>query len=110
LTPAEKIELALDSGAILGTWVWDVVADRFTADQRFARTFALDPTACREGLRIGAITNSIHQDDRGRVEGLIAEVCSATFWMRSLRRSEALFWRSRLSDDCRGATRMQAVN
>lgn len=74
MTPAEKIELALDSGAILGTWVWDVVADRFTADQRFARTFALDPTACREGLRIGAITNSIHQDDRGRVEGVIAEV------------------------------------
>jgi PAS domain S-box-containing protein len=73
-TSAEQIELALDSGSILGAWVWDVVADRVRADQRFARTFALDPEACREGLPFLAVTGAIHAEDRPRVERLVAEV------------------------------------
>ena len=40
-------QLALDAGAIIGTWIWDVRHDRFTADDRFACSFGLDPEACR---------------------------------------------------------------
>ena len=76
-TPAEQIELALDSGAILGTWVWEIGFDRVIADQRFARTFALDSTICREGLPLGAITKSIHPDDLPDVERRIADVGAA---------------------------------
>jgi PAS domain S-box-containing protein len=70
---AERIQLALDSGAILGTFVWDVAADRFTADERFARTFGLDPDLCRAGVRLGDVTTVIHPEDWPRTERLIAE-------------------------------------
>jgi PAS domain S-box-containing protein len=75
-TAAERIELALDSGAILGTWVWDVVSDRVTADERFARSFGLDAALCERGLPLTAVTASIHDEDRPRVEGLIADALS----------------------------------
>jgi hypothetical protein len=72
--PAEQIELALDSGGILGTWVWEIGQDRFIADQRFARTFALDSRVCCEGVPLSVITKSIHADDLARVERAVAEV------------------------------------
>lgn len=70
---SERIELALNSGAVVGTWVWDLPRDNLTADERFARTFALDAAACREGLPIKVIAGSIHPDDWPRVETVIAE-------------------------------------
>ncbi|MDO9487284.1 MAG: PAS domain-containing protein, partial [Sphingomonadaceae bacterium] len=47
---AERVQLALDAGAIIGTWVWHVPGDSFTADERFAHTFGLDAATCRNGL------------------------------------------------------------
>ena len=44
----ERVELALEAGAIVGTWVWDIQADRFTGDDRFARTFSLSLPNCVE--------------------------------------------------------------
>ena len=44
---AERVQLALDAGAIVGTWVWDVETDQFTADERFARTFDLDAESAK---------------------------------------------------------------
>jgi PAS domain S-box-containing protein len=70
---AERIQLALDSGAIVGTFVWDIPADRFTADERFARTFGLDPELCRAGVKLGDVTTVIHPQDWPRTERLIAE-------------------------------------
>lgn len=70
---SERLQLALDSGVIAGTWVWDVPIDRFTADDRFARTFGLSPRQCQEGLPLGVVTASIHADDVLRVEMAIAE-------------------------------------
>ncbi|KAB7644820.1 PAS domain-containing sensor histidine kinase [Polymorphobacter fuscus] len=64
---AERIELALDAGAILGTWVWDVPGDRMVADDRFAMTFGLDPAECRNGLPLDLVTTTIHPDDQARV-------------------------------------------
>jgi PAS domain S-box-containing protein len=53
--------------------VWDVLHDRFTADERFARTFALSPDDLRTGLPIERVKTSIHPDDIDRVNALIAE-------------------------------------
>jgi PAS domain S-box-containing protein len=67
----ERLELALDSGAIQGTWVWDVPADRVTADDRFAHTFGLDPNECRTGFPIAKAVAAIHEDDRDAVRRAI---------------------------------------
>lgn len=70
---AERVELALDAGAILGTWVWDIPKDTFIADERFAAAFDLDPDLCRSGLPLEAVMTSIHDDDRQRVAAAIGE-------------------------------------
>lgn len=69
----ERLQLALDSGAIVGTWVWDVPTDRFTADDRFARAFGLPPDLCHEGLPLEVVTSSIHPEDVVRVQQAIAQ-------------------------------------
>ena len=53
LEQAERVQLALDAGAIIGTWVWNVQANRIVGDERFARAFGLDPERCRAGLTLG---------------------------------------------------------
>lgn len=68
---AERIQLALDAGAIAGTWVWDVPEDRFVADELFAKTFGLDRDACRAGVSIGIVMEAIHPDDRAAVHETI---------------------------------------
>jgi hypothetical protein len=40
---AERVQLALAAGAIIGTWFWDLPTDQFTVDAAFARSFGLDP-------------------------------------------------------------------
>jgi PAS domain S-box-containing protein len=70
---AERVQLALDAGAIVGTWVWDVAGDRIVADERFARTFGLDVAACHAGMALEGAFASIHPDDRQRVQQAIAD-------------------------------------
>lgn len=70
---AERVQLALDAGAIIGTWVWDVPANRFIADDRFAASFGLDPEICRKGLPLDHVTQAIHAEDHARVAAAIAE-------------------------------------
>ncbi|WP_224248863.1 hybrid sensor histidine kinase/response regulator [Hyalangium gracile] len=68
----ERIQLALNAGAVVGTWVWDITVDRFTADERFARAFSLTPEQAAQGLPLGVVVESIHPEDRPRIEALIA--------------------------------------
>ena len=70
---AERVQLALEAGAIVGTWIWEVPEDRFTADERFADAFGLDPAVCRTGVSLDQIVASIHDDDKQHVETAIAE-------------------------------------
>jgi signal transduction histidine kinase len=78
---AERVQLALDAGAIIGTWVWDVPADHFAGDEIFARSFGLDPERCRAGLTLSEVTASIHEQDRARVARDISEAlrCGGPF-------------------------------
>ena len=68
---AERLQLALDAGAIIGTWVWTIPDDRFIADERFAHSFGLDPDAVREGLPLRFLFSSIHPDDQPRVAAAV---------------------------------------
>jgi PAS domain S-box-containing protein len=69
---SERVQLALDAGAIIGTWVWHIPTDQITADERFAQAFGLSPEACRQGMPLSAAFTSIHPDDAPRVEAAIA--------------------------------------
>ncbi len=71
---AERVQFALDAGAIIGTWVWNVPNDNFVADERFALAFGLDPERCRAGVASRDIVAAIHPDDVQRVASAIAAV------------------------------------
>ncbi|NYS41917.1 PAS domain-containing protein, partial [Pseudomonas syringae pv. actinidiae] len=57
---AERVQLALAAGAIIGTWHWDLPSDRFTVDEAFARAFGLDPALGHEGLSLEQVTATVH--------------------------------------------------
>jgi PAS domain S-box-containing protein len=73
---AERIELALDAGAVMGTWVWDIPNDRVTGDERFARTFSLGdapPHILSAGFPLAQVVRNIHPEDQPRLNTLIRE-------------------------------------
>ena len=67
----ERFSLVLNSGAIVGSWVWEVQADCFTADERFAQTFLLDPGKLSTRVRMSEIMQAIHPEDQAHVTALI---------------------------------------
>ncbi|RKI44555.1 PAS domain S-box protein, partial [Corallococcus sp. AB049A] len=73
----ERVQLALNAEAMIGTWVWDVPGNRVVADERFAHSFSLDPMQAREGLPLEQFVAAIHPEDRPGVEAVIARVLKA---------------------------------
>ena len=69
----ERVQLALAAGAIIGTWFWDPITDRFTVDDGFASTFSLDPTVREEGVTLAHIMEALHPDDRAGLAAAIEE-------------------------------------
>ncbi|SOB79916.1 PAS domain S-box-containing protein [Sphingomonas guangdongensis] len=67
----ERLQLALDASAGVGTWDWDVQANRVTADDRFARLYGVDVQVALDGAPIDQFFAAIHPDDVGRVQGAI---------------------------------------
>jgi signal transduction histidine kinase/CheY-like chemotaxis protein len=70
---AQRVQLALEAGAIIGTWFWDLPTDRFTVDEPFARNFGLDPTLGHEGLSLAQVVETVHPDDQAGLAEAIAE-------------------------------------
>lgn len=68
-----RVKLALAAGAIIGTWVWDIVADRFTIDEAFASAFGLDPALGRDGMPLAQIVATVHPDDQAALADAINE-------------------------------------
>jgi PAS domain S-box-containing protein len=60
----ERLRLALSAAEMVGTWVWDVPANRITADPGYARLFSVEPEAVARGLPIEALLPAIHETDR----------------------------------------------
>ncbi|RZM14433.1 MAG: PAS domain S-box protein, partial [Sphingomonas sp.] len=71
---AERVQLALTAGAIIGTWSWHLPTDQFRVDEAFARAFGLDPVLGRAGLSLEQIVATVHPDDQ---EGLAAAIAEA---------------------------------
>ena len=71
---AQRVQLALAAGAIIGTWFWDLPRDRFTVDEPFATAFGLDPALGRDGLSLQQVIETVHPDDRA---GLIDAIDQA---------------------------------
>ena len=71
---AERVQLALAAGAIIGTWHWDLPTDRFTVDEAFAGTFGLDPALGCEGIPLAQIIETVHPDDQAGLASAINEV------------------------------------
>jgi len=70
---AERVQLALDAGAINGTWLWNVPTDQVFGDERFARAFGLSPARCRTGLPLAEAMAAIHDGDRAIVAAEIGD-------------------------------------
>lgn len=71
----ERVNLALEAGAIIGTWHWDLRNDQFTVDEAFARAFGLDPAIGRRGIPLTQITATVHPDDQvGLTEAIDAVI------------------------------------
>jgi PAS domain S-box-containing protein len=64
-----RMDAALEAGAI-GTWAWDVTADRFFGDSSLANIFGVPPAAVGGGP-LAVMVDAIHPDDRERVVELV---------------------------------------
>ena len=67
----ERLQLALESSMSIGTWDWDVAADRVTADERFAKLYGVDPEVARDGADITTFFGAIHPEDLSQVKEAI---------------------------------------
>ncbi|EJL22172.1 PAS domain-containing protein [Novosphingobium sp. AP12] len=59
----ERLRAALSAGDTIGSWDWDVVNDRITADERFALIYNVDPDLAAVGTSLSEFTACIHPDD-----------------------------------------------
>jgi PAS domain S-box-containing protein len=67
----ERLQLALNSGAVRGTFVWEMRQNRVNGDERFARTFSFTREEAETGFPIERAIEVIHPDDREHVMTLI---------------------------------------
>ncbi len=63
----ERMSLAISGTDIVGTWDWDVINDKVTADDQFATLFNLDSLRAGLGVPIKDFLRAIHPDDVERV-------------------------------------------
>ncbi len=92
----ERYELALGAAGAVGTWDWDIVADRVVANARFCDLYSVDPARGAAGERISAFLAGIHPDDRERVGAEIQHSIDARedfgSEYRLLQRDGAVIW------------------
>jgi PAS domain S-box-containing protein len=67
---SERMELALQASGV-GTWCWDIIADKMTWDERHYKLFGL--TAQTFAATYAAFLERVHPDDRTRVTEAIAK-------------------------------------
>lgn len=66
-----QLSQALASGRI-GTWAWDIGQQKVFAGDNLARMFGIESKVAKAGLDLGVFLESVHPDDRKRVEREIA--------------------------------------
>ncbi len=71
LETERQLAEALDIAQV-GTWIWDLVADKIVADKNLSRMFGMSETQGAQGLPVSSFMEAIHVDDRDRVAQEIA--------------------------------------
>ncbi len=93
---SQRLQLALEAGAIIGTWNWDIPSDRFTVDEAFAHSFGLDPALGREGIPLDQIVATVHPEDQAglgaAISGAILRGGSYAHQYRVRRRDGRYYW------------------
>ena len=69
----QRVQLALAAGAIIGTWNWNLITDRFVVDESFAHAFGLDPTLATDGMSLAQIIETVHPEDQAGLADAISE-------------------------------------
>ncbi|MGI4757753.1 MAG: PAS domain S-box protein [Janthinobacterium lividum] len=73
----ERVRLALSSTNIVGTWDWDVPADRLCADAEFAQAFGVDVLWAAAGAPFEEYLRKIHPEDREKTRETILNALRA---------------------------------
>ncbi len=68
----QRLQMALSAGNSIGTWDWDVVGDRVTADERFARLYGVDPQQTAAGAPARLFLANVQIEDLARLDIEIA--------------------------------------
>ena len=92
---AERVQLALAAGAIIGTWVWEIQQDLFAVDEGFAVAFGLDPALGRKGLRLAQVVATVHPDDQAGLADAVAsavERCGPYVHQYRVRRGDGKYY------------------
>ncbi|WP_339913739.1 PAS domain-containing protein [uncultured Brevundimonas sp.] len=72
-----RFKFALDAASAVGTWDWDVKADRVYADPHFARLYSVDPDRAARGAPVAEFTSSIHEADQAQVAAGMEQALAA---------------------------------
>ncbi|OPK08296.1 PAS domain-containing sensor histidine kinase [Pseudomonas sp. VI4.1] len=64
----ERVRLALNAGALLGSFVWDIKGNVLSGDERFARTFSYPAEQNLADLPTDIAQARIHPDDRSWIQ------------------------------------------
>jgi PAS domain S-box-containing protein len=70
----ERTRAALSAARTVGSWDWDIVADRMTADASFAAFMGIDPERAASGGSAADFLAMVHRDD---VAGVSAKIAAA---------------------------------
>jgi PAS domain S-box-containing protein len=62
----ERYHLALEAASGVGTWDWDVIADKLYGDDRYAAFHNLSPERAAQGVPIAETMAAVHPDDLAR--------------------------------------------
>lgn len=63
----ERYQLALRAASGVGTWDWDIVADKVYADARYAVFHNVDPERAAAGVSLAEYSKALHPDDFARM-------------------------------------------
>jgi PAS domain S-box-containing protein len=69
----ERVRLALNAGALLGSFVWDINDNVLSGDERFARTFSYPPDQDLVNLPMDIAESRIHPDDFSWVQDQVEQ-------------------------------------
>lgn len=92
----QRVQLALEAGAIIGTWIWDIPADRLNVDEGFAQAFGVAPERDLSQLSIADVMEAVHPDDRdmlaARIRETLARGGTYAHQYRTRRRDGRYYW------------------